>query len=63
MSELDIIKAWKDASYRRSLNTKQLAQIPANPAGTIEIHETSRGTFFTPGPTCSRQISEPCPNC
>jgi mersacidin/lichenicidin family type 2 lantibiotic len=63
MSELDIIRAWKDVSYRRNLSASQLAQVPANPAGMIEIHETSQGRFLTPSPTCSRQISEPCPNC
>ena len=63
MSELDIIRAWKDVSYRRTLNAQQLSQIPANPAGTIEIRESGRGLFLTPAPTCSRQISEPCPNC
>jgi mersacidin/lichenicidin family type 2 lantibiotic len=60
MSEFDIVKVWKDASYRRSLTTKQLAQMPANPAGEIENLEFSRESFKM---TISRQISPPCNNC
>jgi mersacidin/lichenicidin family type 2 lantibiotic len=60
MSEFDVVKVWKDASYRRSLTTKQLAQIPANPAGTIEDLEVSRGSFNL---SITEMISLPCPNC
>jgi mersacidin/lichenicidin family type 2 lantibiotic len=37
MSRVDIIRAWKDSSYRRSLSKDQLAAMPANPAGAIEL--------------------------
>jgi mersacidin/lichenicidin family type 2 lantibiotic len=33
----DIVRAWKDASYRRSLNTEQLQMLPANPVGELEL--------------------------
>jgi mersacidin/lichenicidin family type 2 lantibiotic len=39
MSRLDIIRAWKDAAYRRSLTPDQLAALPANPAGAVELTE------------------------
>ncbi len=34
MSNVDIIRAWKDAEYRASLSPEQLAKLPQNPAGT-----------------------------
>jgi mersacidin/lichenicidin family type 2 lantibiotic len=33
----NVIRAWKDADYRRSLTAEQLARVPAHPAGAIEI--------------------------
>jgi len=37
MSELDIIRAWKDKTYRNSLSADELAQLPEHPAGAIEL--------------------------
>jgi mersacidin/lichenicidin family type 2 lantibiotic len=37
MSNADIVRAWKDEAYRRSLSEDQLASLPAHPAGTIEL--------------------------
>ncbi len=37
MSNLDIIRAWKDAGYRRSLSAEQLQWLPGNPAGPTEL--------------------------
>lgn len=37
MSRIDIIRAWKDEAYRKSLSKEQLAQLPANPAGSVEL--------------------------
>jgi mersacidin/lichenicidin family type 2 lantibiotic len=37
MSNLDVIRAWKDASYRRSLSSEQLQTLPGNPAGPTEL--------------------------
>ena len=34
-----IIRAWKDEAYRRSLKNSEQAQLPANPAGLIELTE------------------------
>jgi mersacidin/lichenicidin family type 2 lantibiotic len=36
MSQLEIVRAWKDPGYRRSLNAQQLATLPPNPAGAVE---------------------------
>jgi mersacidin/lichenicidin family type 2 lantibiotic len=41
MSNLNIIRAWKDPDYRRSLTEEQRAQLPAHPAGAIEFQDRS----------------------
>jgi mersacidin/lichenicidin family type 2 lantibiotic len=35
----EIIRAWKDKNFRDSLNEEQQAQLPANPAGLVEIDD------------------------
>ena len=37
MSQLEIVRAWKDPGYRKSLNLQQLAALPPNPAGAVEV--------------------------
>jgi mersacidin/lichenicidin family type 2 lantibiotic len=37
MSNINIIRAWKDADYRNSLSEAERAALPANPAGIIEL--------------------------
>ena len=37
MKTADIVKAWKDEDYRASLGPQQLAELPAHPAGDIEL--------------------------
>jgi mersacidin/lichenicidin family type 2 lantibiotic len=39
MSEIDIIRTWKDKAYRASLTAGQQALIPENPAGLIELSD------------------------
>jgi mersacidin/lichenicidin family type 2 lantibiotic len=43
MSALDIIRAWKDEAYRMSLTPEELAQLPENPVGPIELTDTELG--------------------
>ncbi len=33
--KFDITRAWKDETYRQSLNEEQLSTLPANPAGEL----------------------------
>jgi mersacidin/lichenicidin family type 2 lantibiotic len=40
MSHVDIIRAWKDAEYRLNLSETEQAQLPAHPAGIIELTDT-----------------------
>ena len=37
MSNIDIIRAWKDEDYRNSLSEEQRSQLPENPAGMMEM--------------------------
>ena len=39
MTPSDIIRAWKDPRYRAGLSAPQRAQLPAHPAGAIELPE------------------------
>jgi len=34
---LDIARAWKDARYRGTLTSEELAQLPENPVGALEL--------------------------
>jgi mersacidin/lichenicidin family type 2 lantibiotic len=37
MTHLDIIRAWKDEEYRLGLSEAERAQLPAHPAGIMEL--------------------------
>lgn len=37
--ELDIIRAWKDEIYRRTLSEEQKAQLPESPIGNLELSD------------------------
>jgi mersacidin/lichenicidin family type 2 lantibiotic len=37
--EFDIVRAWKDASYRQGLSPEQQALVPASPVGDFELSE------------------------
>ena len=43
MSDIDIIRAWKDEEYRKSLTDEQRACIPPNPAGMMELSDQDLG--------------------
>jgi mersacidin/lichenicidin family type 2 lantibiotic len=50
--KFDIVRAWKDESYRQSLNEEQRSSLPANPAGELELTSTDLETVYgggTPG--------------
>jgi mersacidin/lichenicidin family type 2 lantibiotic len=38
--KLDVVRAWKDETYRQSLNDEQLNTLPVNPAGALELTDT-----------------------
>lgn len=37
MSNLDIIRAWRNPRYMRSLSAEQLQRLPGNPAGPSDL--------------------------
>lgn len=39
MFDFDVVRAWKDAKYRRSLTPDQLARMPEHPAGMVELND------------------------
>ena len=39
MTPSNIIRAWKDPHYRAGLSATEQAQLPAHPAGAIELPE------------------------
>ena len=43
MSRDDIIRAWKDAEFRKKLCSKKRALLPDNPAGYIELKDEDLG--------------------
>lgn len=43
MSNIDVVRAWKDKDYRSSLSPEELAALPPNPAGPIEISDEDLG--------------------
>ena len=43
MSRSNVIRAWKDPAYRNSLSTAEQADLPANPAGAIEVSDRDHG--------------------
>ena len=43
MVNQQIIRAWKDASYRNSLSAAEQSALPANPAGSVEVSDADLG--------------------
>jgi mersacidin/lichenicidin family type 2 lantibiotic len=53
MSHVNVVRAWKDEEYRRSLTEAERASLPENPAGFLELaetdlHEVAGGDFVVP---------------
>ena len=44
--KFDIVRAWKDQSYRASLSEEQLSQLPANPAGEAELSDAELESVY-----------------
>jgi mersacidin/lichenicidin family type 2 lantibiotic len=71
MSNLNVIRAWKDAKYRRSLSAAELAQLPENPAGLVELTDSELrkaggfggggGALLTTAITCTATLGGCCP--
>jgi len=42
----NIVRAWKDETYRQSLSTEEQAMLPANPAGEIELTDAQLAAVY-----------------
>jgi mersacidin/lichenicidin family type 2 lantibiotic len=62
MSDLDIVRAWKDEEFRLSLTDDQRAMLPSHPAGPIEFdEELERDSAAMPTRMClTRPLSSCC---
>ena len=40
MSKIDVVRAWKDPSYRGGLTAEEIARVPSHPAGLVELTDT-----------------------
>lgn len=45
MNKLDIIRAWKDELFRKSLSSAQQTLLPEHPAGEIVLSEAEMATI------------------
>jgi mersacidin/lichenicidin family type 2 lantibiotic len=51
MSNLDIIRAWRDPDYRLSLSDAERKQLPEHPAGLVELNDIDlEGVVGSRGP-------------
>jgi mersacidin/lichenicidin family type 2 lantibiotic len=39
MASKDVIRAWKDPVYRSTLGARELAKLPSNPAGLVNLSD------------------------
>ncbi|HEY1354372.1 MAG TPA: mersacidin/lichenicidin family type 2 lantibiotic [Ktedonobacteraceae bacterium] len=49
----DIVRAWKDESYRQSLSQAQQHTLPANPAGHLELGACELAAIYGGGSTAT----------
>ena len=70
MSNMNIIRAWKDEDYRLSLSEAQRALLPVHPAGLIELSGAEMDgvggggfpSLYTAYPVCNGPTSSVHPN-
>ena len=67
MSDLEIVRAWKDEEYRLSLSDDQRAMLPPHPAGLIEVGvDLDTRPEFAPTHHCNTSncpFTRPLSNC
>ena len=44
--KFDVVRAWKDETYRQSLSEEQRRLLPANPAGEAELDDADLQTVY-----------------
>lgn len=65
MLSSDIVRAWKNEDYLAALGPEQIAALPQNPAGKIELAEVlaKNKTYITLKPCFSGPVGECTGNC
>ncbi|MEA5617253.1 mersacidin/lichenicidin family type 2 lantibiotic [Cronbergia sp. UHCC 0137] len=63
MSNVDIVRAWKDEEYRHSLSVEQQQELPANPAGLIELSDEDMSSVSGGCTTCGNPLHTPVIAC
>jgi len=43
---MNVVRAWKDETYRQSLSTEELVALPTNPVGEIELTDAELETIY-----------------
>ncbi|HLT38229.1 MAG TPA: mersacidin/lichenicidin family type 2 lantibiotic [Enhygromyxa sp.] len=59
MSNIDIIRAWKDPSYYQSLSADERALVPDNPAGPVEVDDAELTRAVGKGPAMAEFTYNP----
>jgi len=54
-----IVRAWKDQAFRQNLSPAEQAQLPAHPAGFIELTETDLGVVSGGATTANCHTNSP----
>jgi mersacidin/lichenicidin family type 2 lantibiotic len=44
--KFDVVRVWKDEMYRQSLSHEQMSELPASPAGEIELADTELQAIY-----------------
>ena len=60
---VDVIRAWKDEEYYRSLTAEQQAALPAHPAAMIELSAEDLRSISGGGPSTNTDCSHPRIGC
>lgn len=59
LMNINIARAWKDAEYRKTLSAAELASLPENPVGAVEITDEEASTIMgmNASNTCCENLS------
>ena len=59
MSQSEIIRAWKDAKFRRRLSEVERAMLPPNPAGALDVsnEQIKEASGFFSGPVLTTAMT------
>jgi mersacidin/lichenicidin family type 2 lantibiotic len=60
---IDVIRAWKDEKYFRSLTSEQREALPAHPSGLIELSDDDIRQVFGGSGSTNTDCSKPAIGC